>query len=780
MPIVPSVPDSPVAVSADPTPSASPADPPASAPAARPGADGLLEICFHRLAAPLAVGLLLGWLLARPWARGALGGLLLARGEFASDPEALWRLAGSGVASFVAAALLLAGVVRLVVADLMADVARPELGEDCPARALPLALSSVFVALPAWTATVAGFAAQAPAQTGLARTLAVLAALVLFALLPLLWWRGLPRLERRLAMRRRWRGLRLPPARWRPSLLMAGALTLALALAGLPVAAARAIGTPAILLLWATVALALLGGLTLLWRRAQRRWLGEVRGTMLAAVLLLAWAGGFDPLAEPEADEALPLAAAPAPLPGGLPQRDFAHMRLDVGDIHISAHGGGFGAALATGLTLAEADDLSCGRLAPRLRTLSAVSGGAVGAGVYLVLADAFARLDLRAACRPGSADRPLAAAVADVLRQDHLAPVLAHLPLDLLLRRSTRGQALLDSLQLSVVRRLDRLAEAAPVDLPGDWQPGAAPVAGTPAPTAPQPAARRRGRPAEAAAAAAAAAASAAPAAAPAGLDPDASTLGDLLLHPDRVDDALHRRWQAATERLRDQRLAQAARVAGFDRAGLAVPLAGAGRAIAPALDFSIQLVDAGGGALWLGNGGRARSASAVDGQPGADLAQPADLTLGRALLDAVRFRPWLPAGRLALGGRAVDVVEGGSADPGGHAGLAAALAPGARGIWLDIAAPASDRVHAPGDSHSASARDRFALPAVAPETAARGAIVDRLAGELLRARNPALVALPLRFGDTVAPGCQPATGAAALALVGMAVPAVSRCADR
>jgi len=796
MPLAPSVSDLPAAVPATPPSSL----PPAPVRPAAPSQPGLAELCFHRLAAPLSVGLLLGWLFARPWARIALASLLLPRGEFASDPAATAQIAVGAVLAFFVAVALLGGIARVLVTDLMADAAVPGAGDDCPARALPLAVSMALVGLASWTALAGGLAGPALTLASGWRLIGVLLVFALLAAAPAAWWWGLPALERRGAERGwfarlpRWlHWPRLPAAR--PGALLVTGLALALVLDLLPVAATRLIGTPAVLVGWAAIALAVVGALTLFWRRAQRRWLGEVRGTMLAALLLLVWAGGFDPLAEAEGDEALPPVAPALPATGAAPQRDFARMRLDTGDVFVSAHGGGFGAALATGLTLAEADDLACGRFAPRLRTLSAVSGGAVGAGVYLVFADAFARLDLRAACVPGAeADRPLMRAVGDVLRQDHLAPVLARLPFDLLLRRATRGQALLDSLQLSVRRRLDRLADAAPIELPNDWRPTAV-VASPPVVPAPARRGAARGRGAEPASVA-----PASPERAD-GIDTDALTLGNLIMPMDRVDDAMTARWTAQAARNREQRLRQAERVAAFDRAGLAVPLTEVGRRVAPALDLRIQLADAGGAALWLGNGGSATLAARSDanairadgtGSAGgganaaasanaaAVLAQPADLSLGRALLDAVRFQPWLPAGSLVLGTREFRVTEGGGADPNGLAGLAAALAPGARGIWLDIDAPAADRVHAPGDDASSTARDRFALPAVGADTAARGAIVGQLADALLAARNPHLLPVAVRFGDTVAPGCQPATTAAALAVSGLAAAPASRCADR
>lgn len=232
-----------------------------------------------------------------------------------------------------------------------------------------------------------------------------------------------------------------------------GVIVLLLALG--PLAAARALGSPAIVLMAATALLCLLCGATLVLRRLDHRHPGSVVAGvtgLLALYVVLHAAFGWRPLREQVGEEILDPVVSAAP---NVPAQLQAQTRRD---IVVNAYGGGLRAALFTAQVLAEIDDRSCGEFGRRLEHMSGVSGGSLGLAVYLAL-----RQDLIAAggwsgCTPGLGNpRLLTDRVGEVLLQDHLSAALARmLSVDLITWHTPlRGQALLESWQDALMTRL-------------------------------------------------------------------------------------------------------------------------------------------------------------------------------------------------------------------------------------------------------------------------------------------------------------------------------------
>lgn len=248
--------------------------------------------------------------------------------------------------------------------------------------------------------------------------------------------------------RRSWMNIRRPADAllatygWRLYGFVAACAVIFAALAFAPAWIPRALGSPGIAMIALNGFLIGLVTVCLLLRAVERRLPGLVvvgALAVLAAAALVRLAFHVEPWREVPGQEQVadaPANAPPTP-PAALPGKH---------DIVINAYGGGLRAAFYTAAVLATMDDWSCGAFGARLTALSGVSGGSLGIATYLV-----ARQRVVAAGGWKDCDGKTAvvgALVEDVLRRDHLSPVVARmLTVDLLpFVTPRRGQALLDS----------------------------------------------------------------------------------------------------------------------------------------------------------------------------------------------------------------------------------------------------------------------------------------------------------------------------------------------
>lgn len=219
-----------------------------------------------------------------------------------------------------------------------------------------------------------------------------------------------------------------------------------------PLAAARALGSAAIVLLAVTALLCLLCAVTLLLRRLDHDRPGAVvtaLGVLLALYVVGHAAFGWRPFREQFGEEIL------EPLPVTAAETQSATRR----DVVVNAHGGGLRAALFTAQVLAELDDMSCGEFGRRIERLSGVSGGSLGIAVYLVLRQEFVAAGGWTDCATVRArGLRLTLKVDNVLLQDHLSAALARmLSVDLIPGVvPERGQALLDSWHQAVQAQME------------------------------------------------------------------------------------------------------------------------------------------------------------------------------------------------------------------------------------------------------------------------------------------------------------------------------------
>ncbi|WP_157202122.1 hypothetical protein [Massilia sp. Root335] len=226
-----------------------------------------------------------------------------------------------------------------------------------------------------------------------------------------------------------------------------GGALLLLALSYGPPAAARALGSAAIVLISLTAVLFTLCAITLALRHITHNKPGFllIIATAAGAIyLFLHGTFGWAPFEEQLGQERLPQATLPSG-PRTLQERQAT-------DIVVNAYGGGLRAALFTAEVLADLDDRSCGEFGRRLDRLSGVSGGSLGLAVYMLLRQEFvASGGWGAHCTPSSLNGPqLAQMVDDTLVQDHLSAAMARMLSTDLVPYTTpqRGQALLDSWQ--------------------------------------------------------------------------------------------------------------------------------------------------------------------------------------------------------------------------------------------------------------------------------------------------------------------------------------------
>jgi predicted acylesterase/phospholipase RssA len=213
-----------------------------------------------------------------------------------------------------------------------------------------------------------------------------------------------------------------------------------------PPAAARALGSAAIVLISLTAILFTLCAVTLALRHFTHNRPGYVLilSTVAVAVyLFLHGTFGWSPFEEQLGSEVIERTAAlpsgQRPVQQGLPA-----------DIVVNAYGGGLRAALFTAEVLADLDDRSCGEFGRRLERLSGVSGGSLGIAVYMLLRQEYVASGGWVNCTPSSHTPQLAHLVDDTLVQDHLSAAMARmLSVDLVPGATPRrGQALLDSWQ--------------------------------------------------------------------------------------------------------------------------------------------------------------------------------------------------------------------------------------------------------------------------------------------------------------------------------------------
>lgn len=254
---------------------------------------------------------------------------------------------------------------------------------------------------------------------------------------------------------------RLWPAR---SLMAMGAMAVVLVVMGcVPWTAATLLwtGSITVVLLFATLAAALLAALVLLARLFLRVDPVLVAGIVVAVVLLHG---------ERLGEEGIPVRAEPQARAGVEGVQTAA---TGTHGYAIHADGGGLRAALYTAMVLAMSDDLTCGEFGRHVYAASGVSGGSLGIATWAVLrqeyvrregpdaawapcraALAAARLSGRKAEIPGF---PLALQVAHTLAQDHLSAALeTMLTRDLVgLGPAMRGQALLESWQQAAVQAM-------------------------------------------------------------------------------------------------------------------------------------------------------------------------------------------------------------------------------------------------------------------------------------------------------------------------------------
>jgi len=210
-------------------------------------------------------------------------------------------------------------------------------------------------------------------------------------------------------------------------------------------AAARALGSAAIVLISLTALLFALCAITLGLRHFTHNRPGYLLILSTAAVAIyLFFHGtfGWSPFEEKLGDESLRAVALPSgPRPTQTAQPP---------DIVVNAYGGGLRAALFTAEMLADLDDRSCGEFGRRLERLSGVSGGSLGIAVYMLLRQEWVASGGWKNCTPSSHTPQLAQLVDDTLVQDHLSAAMARmLSVDLVPGTTPqRGQALLDSWQ--------------------------------------------------------------------------------------------------------------------------------------------------------------------------------------------------------------------------------------------------------------------------------------------------------------------------------------------
>lgn len=214
------------------------------------------------------------------------------------------------------------------------------------------------------------------------------------------------------------------------------------ALAFAPAWIPRALGSPAIVMIAFNGILVGVVTVCLLLRAVERRLPGLVAvGALaaLAAAALVRLAYHVEPWRE------LPGQEQVAGVPANARATPAAALP-DKHDIVINAYGGGLRAALYTAAVLATIDDWSCGAFGARLTALSGVSGGSLGIATYLVARQRVVAAGGWKDCDGKTA--VLGELVEDVLRRDHLSPVVARmLTVDLLpFVTPRRGQALLDS----------------------------------------------------------------------------------------------------------------------------------------------------------------------------------------------------------------------------------------------------------------------------------------------------------------------------------------------
>ena len=209
----------------------------------------------------------------------------------------------------------------------------------------------------------------------------------------------------------------------------------------------RKIGSGAIVMLFCTSALLLLGLLTLCFRRLNRYLPGFVlTGTLVLSLVyvLLHAQIGWSPLKEISGKEVLEI-----------PSKELFPQKVQTAknqDIIVNAYGGGLRAGLFTAKLLARIDDMSCGEFGQKLDRLSGVSGGSLGIAIYATLRQEYVVSGgWPADCKQKMPRLPnLEPLVSDVLVQDHLSPILARmLSIDLVPGITPqRGQALLNSWQ--------------------------------------------------------------------------------------------------------------------------------------------------------------------------------------------------------------------------------------------------------------------------------------------------------------------------------------------
>lgn len=337
--------------------------------------------------------------------------------------------------------ILVGAVATLVPIVAMVFVARRHSAHKLPGTARMLAFA-------------AGWGLLTLAAVGLSRPehgdIPIVIALSLLCLMPALLYAAAA--WRRPLLRRL--GLRAPPADagldfiWAHGVMrlcamgMLGIVILLLLATGRP-AAARSLGSAAIVLLAMAAILCILCAVTLVLRRLSNRAPGLVTGALalsVAAYLVLHAAFGWSPFREPLGNEVLPAQSLPQ---GRRVEAPVAP------NIVVNAYGGGLRSALFSAQILAELDDRSCGEFGRRIERLSGVSGGSLGIAVYLLLREEVVAAGGWPACAPGVRPAPwLAPLVEQALLQDHLSAALARLfTTDLVPSlRPERGQALLES----------------------------------------------------------------------------------------------------------------------------------------------------------------------------------------------------------------------------------------------------------------------------------------------------------------------------------------------